>query len=289
MWPLLPHALLLAVDLDTDAIIDDVLLGGARILLVVLLALIAVRLIQRIVTPLLRVAIREQMAGEPEAEVSKRIETLSDVIYRTTVVVITMVALVTILPEFGINVGPLIAGLGLVALAVGFGAQNLVRDIITGVEILMENQYARGDFVRMRSTTGGAYSGVVEDINLRRTVLRDTDGSLHFISHGHIEAATNLTRGSSGLAFTVVVAYSEDLDRVFEVIDAVGLSLAQDPEFGPKIRLAPRAAGVERLAGSSVELKVEGVTEPGEQWRVAGELRRRLKTAFDVAGIKGGT
>jgi small conductance mechanosensitive channel len=288
LWPLIPLETLLAIDLDADGFVKDLLQSGGRIVLVVLLALIAVRLIQRLVTPLIRVAIREQMAGEPDLEVTRRIETLSDVIYRTIVVVIATVAVVTILPEFGINAGPLIAGLGLVGLAVGFGAQHLVRDVITGIEILMENQFGRGDFVRMRSTTGGSYSGVVEDINLRRTVLRDTDGSVHFISHGQIEAATNLTRGQSGLAFNVVVAYSEDLDRVFEVIDRVGQEVARDPEYGPRIRQVPRAAGVERLAGASVEVKVEGITEPGEQWRVAAELRRRLKAAFDAAGIRVG-
>ena len=287
MWRCSFLAPLLAIDINTDAVIEDVLQGGGRILLVFLLAFVAVKLIQRLVTPLIRVAIREQMAVEPEAEVRRRIETLSDVIHRTTVVVIAIVAVVTVLPEFGINAGPLIAGLGLVGLAVGFGAQNIVRDVINGIEILMENQYGRGDFVRMRSTTGGSYGGVVEDINLRRTVLRDTDGSVHFISHGQIEAATNLTRGSSGLGFKVVVEYSEDLGRVFALIDRVGQELAAAAEFASLVKQAPRAGGVDRLGETSVEVRVEGVTEPGEQWRVASELRRRLKAAFDAEGIRG--
>jgi small conductance mechanosensitive channel len=288
LWLLLLLVPPLAIDIDTDALIEDVLAAGARILLILILALIAVKLIQRLVTPLIRVAIREQMAGVPDGEVNKRIETLSDVTYRTIVAVIVIIAIVTILTVLGINAGPLIAGLGLVGLAVGFGAQHIVRDLINGIEILMENQYGRGDFVRMRTTTGGGYGGVVEDINLRRTVLRDTDGSVHFLSHGHIEAATNLTRGSSGIGFNVVVSYREDLDKVFGVIDRVGLELANDPAYAAKIRQAPRAGGVERLGEASIEVRVEGVTEPGEQWLVAGELRRRLKAAFDAAAINVG-
>ncbi|MPZ50292.1 MAG: mechanosensitive ion channel [Dehalococcoidia bacterium] len=276
---------LIAIDINVDAALDEVLRGGGRILLVFLLALIAVKLIQRLVTPLLRVAIREQMTGEPEIEVMRRIETLSDVIYRTTAAVIAIVAVVTVLPEFGINAGPLIAGLGLVGLAVGFGAQNIVRDVINGIEILMENQYGRGDSVRMRSVTGGLYAGVVEDINLRRTVLRDADGAVHSISHGSIEVATNLTRGSSGLSLTITVAYSADLDKVFEVIDKVGQEVASEPGLGASIRQVPRASGVESVDQASVAVRVEAVTEPGAQWRVASELRRRIKVALDAAGV----
>jgi small conductance mechanosensitive channel len=238
------------------------------------------------VTPLVRVAIREQMAGEPEVEVTKRIETLSDVIYKTAVTVIVVLGLITILPEFGIAVGPLIAGLGLVGLAVGFGAQNLVRDVINGIEILMENQYGRGDFVRLRTTTGGNISGVIEDINLRRTMLRDNDGAAIFISHGHIEVSSNLTRGYSQVSFVVSVSHGSSVDKAFEVINRVGAELAADPAFDARIRKAPATYGIERLGDSAVDIRVTGVTEPGEQWAVSHELQRRLKAAFDAEGIR---
>ena len=237
-------------------------------------------MIRRLVSPVIRVAVREQMAGQSELEVGKRIETLSDVVNRTTTVVIFVVAVVTVLPLFGIAAGPLIAGLGLVGLAVGFGAQNLVRDVINGLEILIENQYARGDYVRL-----GSVSGVVEDINLRRTVLRDFDGNVHFVSHGHIDVASNFTRGASRVNFNVFVSYGVDLERVFAVIDRAGAELAADAEYAPLIRKAARAAGVDAFGEASLQVRVEGVTEPGEQWRVAGELRRRLKLAFDAEGI----
>jgi small conductance mechanosensitive channel len=274
------HAPILLLDLDRDEIIEAVLESAARIGLILLLAIIAVWLIQRLTLPVLRVTIREQMAGRSEAEAARRLETLSDVIYRTTVVVVSIVPMITILPEFGINAGPLIAGLGLIGLAVGFGAQNLVRDVINGMEILIENQYGRGDFVKL-----GAFSGVVEDINLRRTVLRDNDGAVHFISHGHIEVASNLTRGYARINFTLAVANTADLERVYEVIERTGAELAADEAYAASIREAPRAEGVERLGETNLEVRVTGVTAPGEQWRVAGELRRRLKAAFDAEGL----
>ena len=284
MFPV-PGSLLLAIDINTDALIEDVLQTGGRILLVVVLAYVAVRLIKGLITPLVRVAVREQMVGESEAEVTRRIETLSGVISQTTVIVVAVIAIVTILPEFGINAGPLIAGLGLVGLAVGFGAQNIVRDVINGLEVLIENQYTRGDFIRLRSNTGGSISGNVEDINLRRTVLRDQDGAVHFVSHGSIEVASNLTRGFSRVYMTVTTAAGDDLDRVFEVINATGTALAADPDFASRIRQAPQAEGIENLTAATVEVRIEGVTEPGEQWAVSAELRRRLKLAFDEAGL----
>jgi small conductance mechanosensitive channel len=247
---------------------------------------IAASLVRRIVTPLVRVAIREQMAGEPMVEVSKRIETLTDVIYKTAVTAIVVLGLVTILPEFGIAVGPLIAGLGLVGLAVGFGAQNLVKDMINGIEILMENHYGRGDFVRLRTTTGGNISGVIEDVNLRRTMLRDTDGAAHFISHGSIEVSSNLTRGFSQVSFLVSVSQNSDLDRAFEVINRVGEELVKDPAYDAKIRTTPASKGIERLGDSTVDIRVTGITEPGEHWAVSHELQRRIKAAFDAEGIR---
>lgn len=226
------------------------------------------------------------MAGEAEIDIVKRIETLSDVIYKTAVVAICALGLITILPEFGIAVAPLIAGLGLVGLAVGFGAQNLVKDIINGVEILMENQYGRGDFVRLRTTTGGNISGVIEDINLRRTMLRDTDGAAHFISHGSIEVSSNLTRGFSRVSFVVAISLGSDIEKAFEVINRVGAEVARDPAFAAKIRQPATAHAVERLGDAEVEIRVSGVTEPGDQWVVTSELLRRLKPAFDAEGIR---
>jgi small conductance mechanosensitive channel len=279
--PVLAPPLAITVNIETEALLE----GAGRVVLVFVLAAVTVWLIQRLITPVLRIAVREQMQGEPEIEVSKRISTLSAVIYHTTLVVVAVIAIVTVMPEFGINAGPLIAGLGLVGLAIGFGAQNLVRDVINGLELLIENQYGRGDFVRLRSMTGGFVSGSVEDVNLRRTVLRDFDGTVHFIAHGSVEIASNLTRGFSRVYFRLAVPYESDIARVTAIIDRVGGELAADPAFATLLRQAPRAAGLDRIGDTTVEVRVAGVTEPGEQWTVTGELRRRLKAAFDTEGI----
>ena len=278
----LPPACLLALDINTDALLE----GAGRIALVIALALAAIWLVQRVVSPVVRVSIREQMAGQPEIEISKRIATLSDVIYRSVAVVIAIIAAVTVLAEFGVNPGPLIAGLGLVGLAVGFGAQNAVRDLINGLEILIENQFGKGDYIRLRTTTGGNVSGSVEDINLRRTVVRDPDGAVHFVSHGCVEVASNFTRGYSRAVVNVVVPYDSDLDRAFEVINRTGQLLAADPDFASRMRQPPQQAGIERVGETTVEIRVSGVTEPGEHLAVAYELRRRLKAALDAEGIR---
>jgi moderate conductance mechanosensitive channel len=268
------------IEIDRDRAIETLLVEGGRVLLIAVLAALVAFIIQKAVTPVVRMAVREQMAGEPEVEIKKRVDTLSHVIYRTTLVVILIAALLMVMPVFGLNVGPLIAGIGIVGLAIGFGAQNLVRDVINGIFILIENQYGRGDVVRIAET-----AGLVEDLNLRRTVLRDLDGIVHFIPHGEIKAASNFTKGFSRVNLNVPVAYSSDIDHVFEVIDRVGQELARDPQFGPLIREAPKALRVDAFGDSAIEVKIVGVTEPIEQWSVMGELRRRLKRAFDKEGI----
>ena len=249
-------------------------------LLVLVVAFAGVWLLQRVLNPLIRVAIREQMGLEPEIEVSKRIETLSSVIYRTALVVVLLIVIVTILPEFGVNVAPMIAGLGLVGLAVGFGSQNLVKDVINGVFILVENQYGKNDVVTIAGVTG-----LVEDINLRRTTLRDLDGTVHFVPHSQVEVASNWTKGFSRVNLNVSVAYESDLDHVIDVIDRIGKEMAQDPGFAGKIKDPPHVLRVDKFADTGVELKIVGNTAPIEQWTVMGELRLRLKKAFDADGI----
>jgi small-conductance mechanosensitive channel len=276
--PFLPF--LLSFEFDTDQALQDIARAAGHIAVVLVAALIALWLTQRVLTPVLRVAIREHMGGQPEIEVKKRIDTLSHVLYTTIWIAVAMLAVVTILPEFGINAGPLIAGLGLVGLAVGFGAQNLVKDMINGLFILIENQYGVGDVV-----TVAGISGLVEDMNLRRTVLRDLDGVVHFIPHSQVDTASNFTRGYSRVNLNVRVGYESDIDKVFTIIDRAGEEMARDPEFGKLIKSPPKALRVDDFAESGIEVKIVGETEPIEQWTVAGELRRRLKKAFDAEGI----
>jgi moderate conductance mechanosensitive channel len=281
---MLEFPFLVSLDFDADQALEDILRSSGRIAIVVILGLIALWLTQRLLTPLLRVAVREQMEKEPEVEIKKRVDTLSHVLYTTISVAVVVLAVVTILPEFGVNAAPLIAGLGLVGLAVGFGSQNLVKDVINGMFILVENQYGHGDVVNIAGK-----SGFVEDINLRRTVLRDQDGAVHFIPHSQITTATNMTKGFSRINLSVHVPFDADIDRVFDVINKVGENIAADEVFGPKITSAPKALRVEDIKGGVIEVKVVGETEPMEQWEVMGELRRRLKRAFDAAGIPAGS
>jgi len=267
----------LAIAFDEDAALED----AGRILVVVVIAIVVAVIVQRLVTPLVRVAVREQMASQPEVEIQKRISTLSHVLYRTALVVILVVSVLMVLPVFGIGVSPLIAGVGIAGLAVGFGAQNLVRDMINGMFILMENQYGKGDVVKI-----AGISGLVEDLNLRRTVLRDLDGTVHFIPHGHIDTTSNLTKGFSRVNLDIGVSYRSDIDHVFDVIDRVGQAMAEDPAFQNLIIEPPKALRVDSFNDSAIVIKVLGVTVPIEQWAVAGELRKRLKRAFDDEGIE---
>ena len=220
------------------------------------------------------------MVGEPEIEIKKRIDTLSHVIYNTAIVVVVVLVVITLLPQFGLNAAPLIAGLGLVGLAVGFGAQNLVKDVINGIFILAENQYGRGDVVTIANI-----SGVVEDMNLRRTVLRDLDGTVHFIPHSDIVTSSNLTKGYSRVNLNVSISYDTDLDHAIEVINRVGKEMAADPLLMKSIKDAPHVLRVDNLGDSGVELKVIGDTVPLEQWTIMGEFRLRIKKAFDQEGI----
>lgn len=250
-------ATLLAFNFDSDEALKDVLTHGGRILLVIVIAVIAVRVITSLVTPVVRIAIREQMLAEPQVEVDKRIETLSHVISRTVVVMVTIAAFLTALPEIGLNVGPLIAGVGIVGIAIGLGAQNLVRDIVNGLFILLENQYGRGDVVKI-----GEISGTVEDLNLRRTVLRDMDGVVHFIPHGEVKTASNMTRGFSRVNLNVAVGRTTDVATAFRVIDRVGAELADDPQWRERVREPRAPSGLTSWATPRSRLRSWGLPPP---------------------------
>ncbi|MHB1413641.1 MAG: mechanosensitive ion channel family protein, partial [Chloroflexota bacterium] len=224
---------------------------------------------------------RARNRNEPNiGELTKRYQTLGRAIGRTTVVVVWTVAIVTALSQF-IDIAPILASAGVVGIALGLGAQTLVKDYLAGLFLILENQYGKGDVV-----TVAGVSGLVEEINLRRTVLRDLDGTVHHIPNGQIGVASNLTREWSRVNFNVGVAYGSDLDHVMRVIDRVGQELAADETFGPSIVDPPKALRVDSFDDSSIAIKVLGVTKPSKQWDTMGEMRRRLKRAFDEEGIE---
>ena len=262
-------------DIDWDRVCDWLLTHGLRIVLIVALALAADLLLRRLVPHVLRPLVQQRMKGKPDEEVQKRIHTLTSVLEGTGRAVLVAWAIFTILPEAGVTITPILASVGIVGIALGFGAQSLVRDTINGLFILMDNQYSQGDVV-----TVAGISGRVEDVGLRRTVLRDLDGVVHYVPNGHIAVASNLTQEWSRVNLNVSVAYGEDIDRVFAIIDRVGRDLAADPQFAPLIISPPRALRVESMSDTGVAIKVLGDTQPVRQWEVTGELRRRLIRAF---------
>ena len=226
-------------------------------------------------------AVQRSRGDQTEEEVKKRSETLSGVLVASLQTVVIAVVTFMMLSEIGLNIAPMIAGVGVVGIAIGFGAQSLVKDIIAGLFILLENQYRRGDVVKIADA-----SGLVEDINLRRTILRDTDGVVHSVPNGEIRVASNLTKGWSRVNLNIGVGYGTDLDRAIAVINRVGKELAEDPAWSAQILKPPQALRVDNLGDSAIDIKILGDTKPMQQWAVTGELRLRLKKAFDEENIE---
>ncbi|HEX6128885.1 MAG TPA: mechanosensitive ion channel family protein [Candidatus Limnocylindria bacterium] len=251
------------------------------ILVVALLAAWAVRLaIEAAVRHLLeRRALDEGQLTADDLE--RRVKTLQRLAVRIASALIGLIALLMILDQFEISIGPAIAGLGVVGIAVGFGAQTLIRDWLAGVFIILENQYSAGDVVRISGV-----DGVVEDFSLRRTTLRDLDGTVHTVPNGSIVVASNMTRGWARVNLDISVAYDTDIDRASAIIDDVGRSLIEDPEWQDRVIEAPSVMRVNALGDSAVALKVLGQVRPAEQWAEAGELRKRILAAFAEAGIE---
>lgn len=249
----------------------------ARVLLILLLAGIALRLIPRLISRLRR-ALQER---QDSAEDARRIHTLSRVIRYVVTVAVTVVAGIVILGEFGVSVAPILGAAGVVGIALGFGAQSLVKDYFTGFFLLLENQIRIGDVVE-----AGGKGGVVEELTLRYLRLRDYEGNVHYIPNGAISVVTNRSLGYAYAVVDAGVAYGEDIDRVIEVMRRVGEELRQDAAFSAKILDALEVAGVDRWADSAVVIRCRFKVMPLEQWNVRREYLRRLKTAFDLEGIE---
>jgi small conductance mechanosensitive channel len=194
---------------------------------------------------------------------------------------IVVIAGLMILRSFGLDIGPAIAGLGVVGVAVGFGAQHLVRDYLSGALILIENQFSKGDVIRVAGV-----SGTVEDFSLRRTTLRDLDGAVHTVPNGEIHVASNLTRVWARINQDVTVEYGTDIEKATAVVDGVGRELADDPLWKRRVLEAPRVDRVAALGELGVTLKILGTVRAPDQWAAAGEFRKRLLAAFNEHGIE---
>lgn len=223
----------------------------------------------------------EDAVSEPQPhELERRVNTIARLATRTGSVVILTIAVLMALDEFGIEIGPAVAGLGVVGIAVGFGAQTLIRDWLAGIFIVLENQYSEGDVVRIAGV-----DGVVEAFSLRRTTLRDLDGTVHTVPNGQITVASNMTRLWARVNLDVSVAYDTNIDRATAIINRVGEELLEDPEWSPRLLEAPSVVRVNAVSDSSVALKVLGQVRAAEQWAVAGELRKRILAAFSREGL----
>ena len=273
------------VTIDVNGFIQNLIPIILRIGLIVIITGIVQKIVAKTIHKTIDVALAKRR-GESKLGYEKRRDTITHVVVATVAAIIWATAFVIILAELGINIGPIIAGAGVAGLAVGFGAQKLVQDIINGTFILMENQFSRGDVVAIGEVGSNQIAGVVEDVNLRRTVLRDLDGVVHYIPNGEIVRASNMTQEVSKINLNISVSYETNLNQAIEVVNKVGEDLKNDKEWGEFLREAPSVLRVDKIAESAIELKIVGDTEPMKQWDLTGQLRKRVKEAFDKEGIE---
>lgn len=276
MFVLIGVAVLLRV-LNVDLSSEGVRL--VRIVGIIVGAYVVIRIINLAVLQMERMVEDDDPAAMSEAE--KRARTIGKIINSAGLVLVIGVAAMMVLSEFGMDITPIITGAGIAGLAVGFGAQNLVRDVISGFFLILEDQIRVGDVATV-NTTGG----FVEAIRLRTIVLRDMSGTVHIIPNGEIKQVSNMTKDFSFYVMNVGIAYKENVDHVMDVLRAIGEGLAEDPAFAPLILGPLEILGVDDFGDSQVTIKVRIKTLPIKQWTVGRELRRRIKNVFDERGIE---
>ena len=269
-----------------STVIEVLRVNGVRILVIIIVALIAVRvttlLVHGIVKALLDREATEGTAQELSAvEVQKRMNTLDELGGRVVRFFVIVIAGIMVLGALDLDIGPAVAGLGVVGIAVGFGAQSLVRDYLNGALILAENQYSKGDVVSIAGV-----SGAVEDFSLRRTTLRDLDGVVHTVPNGEIKVASNRTRTWARINQNVTVAFGTDIDKAIQVVDELGKAMAADPIWKRRILEPPRVERVESIDERGVTLKILGTVRASEQWAAGGEFRKLLLETFTKNGIQ---
>lgn len=219
-------------------------------------------------------------ADSSQAAAEKRVATLTGLLSTIARVSIWSVVIIVVLTELGVDIAPILAGAGIAGLAVGFGAQNLVRDVISGFFIVLENQIRVGDVAVINGT-----GGLVEQISFRTITLRDLRGVVHVFPNGSISTLSNMTKSWSAAVFDIGIAYEHDTDRVVEIMNEVYEDLQKDPEFGSRIMTPIEIFGVDVFGDSAVTIKARIKTQPGQQWSVSREYNRRIKHAFDAKGI----
>ncbi|MCK5124328.1 MAG: mechanosensitive ion channel family protein, partial [Dehalococcoidia bacterium] len=254
---------------------------GIRILVILVVGAVLWFALNKLLLPIVRRGVARTKYKESKGGMEKRANTLVSIFKGVGRVFIVIVAIMMVLSEVGIAVAPVLAGFGIVGVAIGFGAQYLIRDLIAGIFIILENQYRVGDVARVADI-----AGLVEEVTLRKTVLRDLDGTVHYVPNGEIRTASNYTRHFARVNLDISVGYGTDLDHAISVINRVGKELAEDENWRKVIKSPPQVLRVDNLGDSGIDIKILGNVEPIRQWDVMGELRLRLKKAFDAEGIE---
>jgi small conductance mechanosensitive channel len=254
---------------------------GLRIVIIIIVGVVFWFILKRTVPPLVQRLIAKPQPGESREGRKRRANTLQGVFTGLGRAIIILLVVFMTLSELNISIGPILAGFGIAGIAVGFGAQFLIRDLIAGVFILMENQYRVGDVARVADV-----AGLVEEVNLRKTVLRDLDGIVHHVPNGEIRVASNYSRHFARVNLNISVSYDTDLDFAIKVINRVCKEMAEEERWRAAIRTVPKVERVDNLGDSGIDIKILGDVKPLEQWNVMGELRLRLKKEFDKEGIE---
>lgn len=270
-------ALLHKLGIEVNEAWADLIVPGIHILLILILAWIAMRLSRRLIGIFKHYVTRTTRDNGS----IKRAETLGQAFNHVAIVAITLISGMLILGELGISIAPILAAAGVVGVAVGFGAQNLIKDYFTGFFLLIEDQIRHGEVVQIAEK-----GGLVEEVTLRHVKLRDYEGSVHFIPNGSITTVTNRSRDHSFAVINIGIAYRENIDEVYSVMRQTGAEMRNTPEFSGKILEDLEIAGVNELGDSAVIIRCRIKVLPLEQWCVRREFLYRIKKAFDAAGIE---
>lgn len=250
--------------------------SGLRIVLILVIMFVALRAARFVSERIFTI-----FSAREDTEIKKRAATLTAIIRVVLNMAVVVIGGVIILSELGVEIGPILAAAGVLGLAVGFGAQHLVQDIISGFFLLLEDQIRVGDVVEVAGK-----SGVVEGVTLRTVVLRDLHGNVHHVRNGQINIVTNMTKGYSRYVLDLRVAYNEDVDRVMAILRELDAELRTDPELGPDILEPVEILGVDKFTESAVIIRARLTTKPVRQWVVGREFNRRLKKRFDAEGME---
>lgn len=251
--------------------------------LVIFLILLATWVVSRFINKILEQIIQRVIprgSFSSESEEQKREDTLIKITQNFFSIFIWIVAVFAILSQLGVPVAPLITGAGILGVAIGFGSQSLVKDIITGLFIIAENQFRIGDYVCVDK-----YCGTVEDMTLRVTKLRENDGTIHYVPNGEIKVASNKSKDFSRVNFTINIGYNSNLDKVELLINKIGKELAEDPEYADKIIDVPRFLRIDDFQDHALSVRVLAKVKPKQQYLINGEMRRRLRKIFDEPDI----